>query len=165
MYHKHKICRYTIRCGCVLPSQTTTLSLTFLTSPYSHSRHVLDTRLSKLRQTSWQQIGSIMIAALSICLCAIVAWHSVQESNPYIAVVLGKTGDPVTGHAIFQINCSGCHGLDATGKVGPSLLEISKRKSPHSLIEQVISGNTPPMPQFQPSQQEMADLLSYLATL
>ena len=125
----------------------------------------MDIRLPKLRHTSWQQIGSIVMVGLSICLCAIVGWHSLQESNPYINGVLAKKGDPTLGHAIFQINCSGCHGLDAKGKVGPSLSEISKRKSPHSLIEQVTSGNTPPMPQFQPSHQEMADLLSYLATL
>jgi mono/diheme cytochrome c family protein len=125
----------------------------------------LDIRLPKLRHTSWQQIGSIVMVCLSICLCAIVSWHSVRESNPYINGVLAKKGDSTLGHAIFQINCSGCHGLDAKGRVGPSLSEISKRKSPHSLIEQVTSGNTPPMPQFQPSHQEMADLLSYLATL
>jgi mono/diheme cytochrome c family protein len=125
----------------------------------------LDIRLPKLRHTSWQQIGSIVMVGLSICLCAIVGWHSLQESNPYINGVLAKKGDPTLGHAIFQINCSGCHGLDAKGRVGPSLMDISKRKSPHSLIEQVTSGNTPPMPQFQPSHQEMADLLSYLATL
>jgi mono/diheme cytochrome c family protein len=124
----------------------------------------LDTRLPKHRQTWWQQIGSIVLA-LSICLLAIVGWQSLRESNPYATSVLAKTGDPTLGHAIFQINCSGCHGLDASGRVGPSLREISKRKSPHSLIEQVTSGNTPPMPQFQPNPQEMADLLSYLETL
>jgi mono/diheme cytochrome c family protein len=124
----------------------------------------LDIRLPKLRQTSWQQIGSIVIV-LTIGFWAIFGWQALQESNPYTNSVLTKTGDPVLGHAIFQINCSGCHGLDAGGRVGPSLWEISKRKSPHSLIEQVISGNTPPMPQFQPNPQEMADLLSYLASL
>ena len=102
---------------------------------------------------------------LSIGFWAIFGWQALQESNPYTSSVLTKTGDPVLGHAIFQINCSGCHGLDAGGRVGPSLWEISKRKSPHSLIEQVISGKTPPMPQFQPNPQEMADLLSYLASL
>ena len=130
-----------------------------------YSRHVLDIRLPKLRQTSWQQIGSIVIICLSIGFWAIFGWQVLRESNPYINSVLTKTGDPVLGHAIFQINCSGCHGLDAGGRVGPSLHDISKRKSPHSLIEQVTSGNTPPMPQFQPNPQEMADLLSYLATL
>jgi hypothetical protein len=33
------------------------------------------------------------------------------------------------------------------------------------LIHQVTSGETPPMPQFQPSAQEMADLLKYLESL
>jgi mono/diheme cytochrome c family protein len=53
----------------------------------------------------------------------------------------------------------------ADGKVGPSLKNVSTRKSRIGLIEQVISGNTPPMPKFQPSPQEMADLLSYLESL
>jgi mono/diheme cytochrome c family protein len=106
-----------------------------------------------------------MLTCLSICLFTIVGWQALRESNPYTTSVLAKTGDPTLGHAIFQINCSGCHGLDASGRVGPSLRDISKRKSPHSLIEQVTSGNTPPMPQFQPNPQEMADLLSYLETL
>ncbi len=125
----------------------------------------MDIRLPNLRDTSPQQLVAIVMACLSICLCAIVGWHSIRESNPYTTSVLARTGDPTLGHAIFQINCSGCHGLDASGRVGPSLHEISKRKSPHSLIEQVTSGNTPPMPQFQPNPQEMADLLSYLETL
>jgi len=58
------------------------------------------------------------------------------------------TGDSVQGHAIFQMNCAGCHGLQADGSVGPSA-GISKRKS-FGLIHQVTSGDTPPMPQFQP---------------
>lgn len=125
----------------------------------------MDIRLPKLSDTSWQKLTAIFAICLSLVLLAIVRWHSLQDSSPYIASVLTKTGNPTIGHAIFQINCSGCHGLDAGGRVGPSLHEVSKRKSPHSLIEQVTSGNTPPMPQFQPSPQEMADLLSYLATL
>ncbi|HEY9884533.1 MAG TPA: c-type cytochrome, partial [Thermosynechococcaceae cyanobacterium] len=60
---------------------------------------------------------------------------------------------------------AGCHGTEAAGRVGPSLREISNRKSKVSMIHQVISGQTPPMPQFQPSPQEMADLLSYLESL
>jgi len=43
-------------------------------------------------------------------------------------------------------------------------LGISKRKS-FGLIHQVTSGDTPPMPQFQPSAKEMADILSYLKPL
>jgi mono/diheme cytochrome c family protein len=55
--------------------------------------------------------------------------------------------------------------VEAHGRVGPSLESISQRKSGISLIHQVTSGQTPPMPQFQPNPQEMADLLKYLETL
>jgi mono/diheme cytochrome c family protein len=85
--------------------------------------------------------------------------------DPYIHNVLALHGNVTQGNAIFQMNCSGCHGLEANGKVGPSLRAVSTRKSRLALIEQVISGKTPPMPQFQPSPQEMADLLSYLESL
>lgn len=88
-----------------------------------------------------------------------------RRVDPYVHEVLALEGDAVLGHAIFQINCSGCHGIMADGKVGPSLKSVSSRKSRTKLIEQVISGQTPPMPKFQPSPQEMADLLSYLEGL
>ncbi|MEL6162657.1 MAG: cytochrome c [Cyanobacteria bacterium J06641_2] len=113
-------------------------------------------------------IGRIAVFLLAISLAialGIYAVHMVRTSDPYIKNVLSKTGNPTQGHAIFQINCAGCHGLEATGSVGPSLQAVSKRKSRYGLIHQVISGETPPMPKFQPNTEEMADLLSYLETL
>lgn len=98
-------------------------------------------------------------------LLAIFSVHLVRASDPYVKSVLSLPGDTVRGQAIFQMNCAGCHGLQADGSVGPSLQGISKRKSRFGLIHQVISGETPPMPQFQPNSKEMADLLSYLETL
>nr|WP_283767896.1 cytochrome c [Roseofilum capinflatum] len=88
-----------------------------------------------------------------------------DRPSPYLKEVLALEGDRVQGHAIFQMNCAGCHGLEANGRVGPSLKGVSEHKSKRRLIEQVISGKTPPMPQFQPSPQVMADLLSYLESL
>ncbi|MBC7514847.1 MAG: cytochrome c [Alkalinema sp. FL-bin-369] len=88
-----------------------------------------------------------------------------QKSDPYINGVLTHLGNPAQGHAIFQMNCASCHGLNADGKIGPSLRGISSRRNNTFLIEQVTSGKTPPMPQFQPSVEEMADLLQYLNTL
>lgn len=105
------------------------------------------------------------LASLLIVLLAVLGFYQWQISDPYIKTVISLTGNSVQGHAIFQMNCSGCHGIEAQGRVGPTLENISKRKSQVSLINQVISGNTPPMPQFQPSPQEMADLLSYLEKL
>ncbi|WP_096621350.1 c-type cytochrome [Calothrix sp. NIES-3974] len=107
---------------------------------------------------------TVLVIALTVVLTIFII-RMVQASDPYVKAVLSQNGNPVQGHAIFQINCAGCHGLEADGRVGPSLQGVSKRKSPYGLIHQVISGETPPMPKFQPSPREMADLLSYLETL
>lgn len=88
-----------------------------------------------------------------------------EPNNPYLQTVLSLQGDVSRGKAIFQVNCTGCHGQNADGNVGPSLHGISKRKSRVSLINQVVRGETPPMPKFQPSAKDMADLLSYLEQL
>lgn len=106
----------------------------------------------------------MLVVVLAIVL-AVLGVHHMRKIDPYVREVLTLEGDSVLGHAIFQINCSGCHGIMADGKVGPSLKSVSSRKSRTKLIEQVISGETPPMPKFQPSSQEMADLLSYLESL
>ncbi len=92
-----------------------------------------------------------------------IYWQKV--SDPYAHEVLSLEGDIQNGLAIFQINCAGCHNLQADRNVGPRLENVSKRKSQRDIITQVISGRTPPMPKFQPSEQEMADLLSYLNKL
>lgn len=112
-----------------------------------------------------QRSLAVIIAFICIVLTVIVGVYLNRISDPYIIEVLSLNGDRDRGHAIFQINCAGCHGLQADGNVGPSLHDVPKRKSKISLIEQVTSGKTPPMPKFQPGSQEMADLLSYLEKL
>ena len=109
-----------------------------------------------------QRIALIVAAILLVVFVGVLAVRMMKQSDPYVNTVLSLTGDPVQGSAIFQINCAGCHGSEADGWVGPSLKSVSKRKSSYGLIFQVISGETPPMPKFQPNTQEMADLLSYL---
>ncbi|NJL47978.1 MAG: cytochrome c [Leptolyngbyaceae cyanobacterium SM2_5_2] len=88
-----------------------------------------------------------------------------QASDPYIHQVLSLQGDTSRGEAIFRMNCAVCHGFDALGEVGPALIRVSDHRTKVSLIKQVTSGQTPPMPQFQPDPQAMADLLEYLEAL
>lgn len=102
------------------------------------------------------------VAVVVAALLAIAVVHQLQVSDPYVKTVLSLTGDPVQGHAIFQMNCAGCHIRRQYSQVGPSLKGISQHKSEVGIIKQVVSGKTPPMPQFQATPQEMADLLSYL---
>jgi len=112
-----------------------------------------------------QQIILSIILLLSIVLAVVLGIRYWRISDPYVRDVLSRTGDEVRGHAIFQMNCAGCHGLEARGLIGPSLWGVPSRRSRISLIDQVTSGKTPPMPKFQPKPQEMADLLSYLESL
>ncbi|MEM8605396.1 MAG: cytochrome c, partial [Cyanobacteria bacterium P01_H01_bin.121] len=105
---------------------------------------------------------------LAIVLAIGIAWYGIYQvrmHDPYVQQVMAVAGVPEQGREIFQINCAGCHGAEAHGLVGPSLDRISERKSRLGLIHQVVSGDTPPMPKFQPSPEEMANLLSYLRSL
>ncbi|MEA5617904.1 cytochrome c [Cronbergia sp. UHCC 0137] len=124
----------------------------------------MDNQLTK-SETLIQWIAFSALAILIAIPLALFAIQMVKASDPYVKNVLSLTGNSEQGHAIFQINCAGCHGWEADGLVGPSLQAVSKHKSRYGLIHQVISGETPPMPKFQPSAQEMADLLSYLEQL
>ena len=113
-------------------------------------------------------LNRILLISVTVALIAgfsILGIYWQTNSDPYVSEVLSLESDAQNGLAIFQINCAGCHNLQANRNVGPRLENISKRKSQKDLIIQVTSGQTPPMPKFQPSQQEMADLLSYLNSL
>lgn len=111
------------------------------------------------------RLSSIFVVVILAIACGILGVYWQKASDPYTQQVLSLDGDANKGLAIFQINCAGCHNLQADRSVGPRLIDISKRKSQREIITQVTSGRTPPMPKFQPSQQEMADLLSYLKEL
>ncbi len=126
--------------------------------------NLLDNQITK-PETRIQWITLLALVLLLAAPLGIFGVQMVRSADPYAKNVLSLEGDQVQGHAIFQINCAGCHGLEADGLVGPSLQDVSKRKSRYKLIHQVISGETPPMPKFQPSVQEMSDLLSYLESL
>lgn len=120
---------------------------------------VTDSR--KLLQRAWIAVGALLIVA------GTVFWttHALGSQDPYARSVLQLAGDAERGQEIFQLNCATCHGLSAGGEVGPNLHNVSERKSRVALIRQVTSGQTPPMPQFQPNEKDMADLLMYLETL
>lgn len=128
------------------------------------SSSVVNSDQSTFKQTPKLLFGLALI--LAIVVSGFVGVYASQAAtDPYTRQVLTLNGDDLQGNAIFQINCAGCHGMQGNGNVGPSLKDVSQRKSDSRLIQQVISGDYAPMPKFQPEPQEMADLLSYLRTL
>ena len=117
-----------------------------------------------ISQATQRVVAMIIGLVLLLCL-ALWGLHSLRPADPYVQNVLQLTGNAERGHDLFQLNCATCHGLEAAGEVGPNLQGVSARKSKSDLIIQVISGQTPPMPQFQPNEKDMADLLAFLETL
>ena len=111
----------------------------------------------------------LITALVVLAVVALVAMSALvaraNSRDPYVTSSLEKVGDQEHGSKLFLINCAGCHGIAAQGVVGPNLHGVSQRKKDPALIQQVISGKTPPMPSFQPDPQSMADLLAYLHEL
>ena len=105
----------------------------------------------------------VLAVVALVAMSALVA--SANSRDPYVTSSLEKVGDQEHGSKLFLINCAGCHGIAAQGVVGPNLHGVIQRKNDPALIQQVISGKTPPMPSFQPDPQSMADLLAYLHEL
>ena len=106
-----------------------------------------------------------LLAAVCLTLLAFLVVLPAVRSDPYSRSTLQLSGSPERGEQLFLINCAGCHGIAAQGLVGPNLHGVQGRKNDRQLIQQVVSGRTPPMPRFQPEPQAMADLLAYLHTL
>ena len=99
----------------------------------------------------------------TVVLLAVVV--NASQRDPYVRASLDLSGNEDHGSKLFLINCAGCHGIAGQGVVGPNLHGVGQRKNDPALIQQVVSGQTPPMPSFQPDPQSMADLLAYLHTL
>ena len=95
----------------------------------------------------------------------LAAFLHAGSRDPYSRATLALKGNEVNGGKLFRLNCAGCHGVAAQGLVGPNLHGVDRRKNDRQLIQQVISGRTPPMPRFQPDPQAMADLLAFLRHL
>jgi len=110
-------------------------------------------------------VKALILLAASASLVLALLLLGASRSDPYTKATLDLVGSEQTGGRLFRLNCAGCHGLAAQGLVGPDLHGVSRRKNDRRLIQQVVSGSTPPMPRFQPEPQAMADLLAFLHSL
>ena len=116
----------------------------------------------RLVQRAWLVVGILFIAV------GITFWgtHAMEAKDPYIHSVLELTGDIERGQDLFTLKLwPPATELPQVARSGQIYTMSSERKSRVALIQQVISGKTPPMPQFQPGPKDMADLLSFLETL
>ena len=110
-------------------------------------------------------IAALVVLAAFACAVLLLWVINSAQQDPYIKATLELHGDPDHGGQLFRINCAGCHGLAGQGLLAPQLVGVGQRKRDPSLIHQIVSGETPPMPSFQMAPEAMADLLSYLHQL
>ena len=108
--------------------------------------------------------GLVILAAVA-CIVLVLWVMGNASRDPYVQATRMLNGDADHGGQVFRINCAGCHGIAAQGLVGPNLHGVADRRNDPSLIHQVVSGATPPMPRFEVEPQTMADLLAYLKSL
>ena len=128
----------------------------------------MNTPSSKALINKNQKISSwrIIVLSLSTFALLIFLWSIGSfKKDPFIVETLSIQGETLSGSKLFKINCVGCHGISAQGLVGPDLNEATKELSDKKIINQVIKGQTPPMPSFEIEPQSMADLLAYMHTL
>ncbi len=110
-------------------------------------------------------IRTLLILAAVACIALMLLVVPASRQDPYSRATLALSGSAENGGRLFRINCAGCHGMAAQGLVGPNLHGVTHRKNDRQLIQQVVSGSTPPMPRFQPEPQAMVDLLAFLHSL
>ena len=110
-------------------------------------------------------VAALVVAFALVSLVVAVLVLPAAQSDPYTRTTLELSGSAENGGRLFLLNCAGCHGIAGQGLVGPNLHGVAQRKNNRQLIQQVVSGRTPPMPRFQPEPQAMADLLAYLRSL
>ena len=110
-------------------------------------------------------IRALLVLAATASIFLLLWFLAATQINPYVEAALRLEGSRDTGSQLFRMNCAGCHGIKAQGLVGPNLRGISHQRNDAEIIQQVISGQTPPMPSFEMDPQAMADLLAHLHSL
>ena len=109
----------------------------------------------------WRFVVAFVIGTL---LASVAAGCAHAGRNPEDADV----GNVQLGRALFETNCSTCHGATGVqGGVGPSLRGESRRKDLNATIAW-IHHPQPPMPQLYPSpltSAEVVDIASYVESL
>ena len=61
-----------------------------------------------------------------------------------ITTILALTGDTTAGETVYSTNCTGCHGADATGGSGPSLVAAFAEGEDEEMLDYIINGDGEP---------------------
>jgi cytochrome c551 len=100
----------------------------------------------------------VLFAAVTAATLGLAFWHPFTPSAPGAPA----SGDPGRGREVFRTSCAGCHGADATGGIGPSLVDAGLTAGD---VEAIVAAGRGAMPPGIVEGQPAADVAAYVATL
>lgn len=86
----------------------------------------------------------LMLIALSVCACTLVAQDTKQDKGTTIQHVPIKATSPVSGKEMFASYCAVCHGTDAKGS-GPAASALKVPPTDLTLLSKNNGGKYPSM--------------------
>lgn len=90
-----------------------------------------------------------------------IACEKEESDNEESVSIYDLDGDIESGETLYISNCSGCHSADATGGVGPNILDKEEEAFISSIQEGL--GSMPAFPDLL--DQDIADIIAYVYSL
>ena len=109
--------------------------------------------------TKRQVAPPLLLVIVTLATFGLAKWH---PFTPSAAPASATPGDATLGRQVFVVNCSGCHGMDARGGIGPALVA---RGLSASQVEAVVAGGRGVMPSALVEGQRAADVAAYVARI
>jgi mono/diheme cytochrome c family protein len=105
-----------------------------------------------------------LLAPLGLLVCVTAVTFGVALWHPFTPTAPGApaSGDPARGKTVFATNCAVCHGSDARGGVGPSLVGSGLTAVD---VEAIVAAGRGAMPAGVVEGQDAADVAAYVASL
>ena len=107
--------------------------------------------------TKRQVAPPLLLVTVTLATFGLAKWH---PFSPAAAPAASVAGNPVRGRQVFVVNCSGCHGMDATGGIGPSLRGVGLTAEE---VEQIVVSGRGVMPAGVVKGQDAGDVAAYVA--
>ena len=109
--------------------------------------------------TKRQVAPPLLLVTVTLATFGLAKWH---PFTPSAAPAAPAAGNATRGRQVFVVNCSGCHGMEATGGIGPSLHGIGLTAAE---VEGIVASGRGVMPAGVVEGQDVADVAAYVASI
>jgi mono/diheme cytochrome c family protein len=109
--------------------------------------------------TKRQVMPPLLLVTVTLATFGLAKWH---PFSPAAAPAAPVAGDTTHGRDVFVVNCSGCHGMDATGGIGPTLHGIGLTAAE---VAEIVASGRGVMPPAVVEGDDAADVAAYVASI